>query len=336
MLLAMVVFTSAGEGVISWDRALERLRSKEPPYTVLYVGHPQTQIMRKIAAGQVNFGGAQFTAITATEQVINPMTNRKISGADFTKFWAGIVQDYAAGTFFFVDKNGILMPIMLLPHSLHRNRPEVIELYASYASSGMSDKMSIADFGVLNGRKDVANTLAMEIRAKSHANMKAMLKTYKIDDPFLIAVDKSGLAINPKTDPAIYIITKDPDGVAFTAQVIDLWKKLTVETETGISPPPLVVIGPAGAIYPQLDAMGIKYRAATATEEQLTGLATPMIMIPGGTKNPAQAIIGFLPGEAVAAALEVRVQDRHQYSPDVPISEVDMNVGEMPKQMARQ
>jgi hypothetical protein len=150
-----------------------------------------------------------------------------------------------------------------------------------------------------------------------------MLKSYKKEDSFLVATGEKGQSVNPKTDAAIFVITKDPSGQAFLAQVYELWVKLNVHTASGSNPPPLVIIGPARASYPALDAMGVVYKTAVATEEALRDIATPQIMIPGTTERPAQAIIGFMPGEAIAASLGVEVQDHRQLSPDMPISEVD-------------
>ncbi len=314
--------------IIKWDEGLARLRNDEkPPYTIVYVGHKDSFIMRLIRSRKTDLSGAQIINLTANELVTNPITNKKITGKDFIGLFAGVVQDYAAGTFFFLDPQGILLPHMVLPHNLHKNRIEVVELYAAFAVSGMEGKMSIAEFGSANGKKEVANRLTMEIAGKKHVDFTYMLKVYKKNEPFLIATRADGQSINPKVDPAIYCITKDPNGPAFIAQMSDMWRKLTITTDTGINPPPLVVIGPAGAIYPALDAMGIVYKRANATEQQLNELATPMVMIPGNDQHDAQGIIGFLPGEAVAVSLSVPVQDHTQLNPDMPISEVDWPAG---------
>ena len=332
VILFFSPFLSAADAtmtpILKWDDALAHLRNDEkPPYTIIYVGHKDSYILRLIRSKRLDLAGSQLVNLSANEIVINPITNKKITGKDFIGLFAGVVQDYAAGTFFFLNPQGILLPHMVLPHNLHRNRPEVVELYAAFASSGMEGKMSIAEFGAANGRKEVANMLTMEIAGKKHVDFSSMLRSFKKDEPFLIATRPDGQSINPKVDPAIYCITKDPNGPAFIAQMADLWRKLTITTDTGVNPPPLVVIGPAGAFYPALDAMGIVYKRANATEQQLTELATPMVMIPGNDQHGAQGIIGFLPGEAVAVSLAVPVQDHTQINPDMPVSEVDWPAG---------
>lgn len=319
--------------LVSWDKALQVMRgAEEPPFTIIYVGHPSTRIMRSIAAGQVDLPGIQLANIRASEMVMNPFTNKQITGAEFIRFYAGIVQDYAAGTFFFLDKRGILIPNMILPHGLHRDRPEVLELYAAYAVSGMYDKkMSLIEFGIADGRKEVTNQVALEIKGREHATFDRMMKQYKAEDPFLIASRPNGQTVNPKTDAAIYVLTKDPQGPIFHAVMIELWKKLTIVAENGPQYPPLMVIGPAGVSYPTLDAMGIRYAVATATEEQLAALPTPGVMFPGTPERPAYAIYGFVPGEVIGNALDVMIQDHTQYNPDIPIGALDWEKDESPR-----
>ena len=332
-IVFLVVFftTVLPAAVIQWDEALVSLRKeKDPPYMALYVGHPNTRVLRDIRSGAINTHGVVIVDITAKEEVTNPFTNRKITGAQFIAFFGGIVQDYAAGTFFFLDKSGVLQPHMVLPHGIHRNRTRVVELYSAMASSGMSQKLSIAEFGVLNGMKDIANELAIEFRGGKAVDFTRMIKTYQTNDSFLIAATAEGKSINPKTDAAIYVITKDPAGAVFNGQVVEIWKKLTVITTEGAFPPPIVVIGPVGANYPTLDTAGVKYRKAFATEQQLSELRTPMIMLPGSEAHPAQGIFGFLPGEALAQTLDIKITDHTQYNPDIPISDLDSEAGEKP------
>jgi len=320
---------SGSDHVVTWDQALERMRSSKPLHTIVYVGHKETKIMRLITAADWQPAGMQLTRITADEMVTNPFTNRKIRGAQFIAFFAGIIQDYAAGSFFFLDENGILVPNLVLPYLMHRNRLPVVQLYAEYSKSGVAGKMSMVEFATLNGQGEIARTLALELAQKQHENLNWMLKSYGKDDPFLIAMLENGQAVNPKQDTALFVVTKDPSGLAFTAQVSEMWRKLTVVTEQGAAPPPLIIIGPAGAQYPALDLMGIRYRRATATQDMLRPLATPMIMIPSdGGERLAQAITGFMPGEVLAMSLNIPVQDRTALNPDVPIGEVDVAAGE--------
>lgn len=329
-MMAMLISASAAESVfVTWDVALARMRSANPVHTVIYVGHRETKIRRLLDREQWRPAGMQLTSITANERVMNPFTNTPILGSEFIGFFAGVVQDYAAGSFFFLDARGILVPNLVLPYLMHRNRLPVIQLYAEYAKSGLAGKMSMVEFATLNGLGEIAKTLALELAQKQHENMAWMLRTYSKEQPFLIAMMANGQAVNPKQDTALFVITKDPNGLAFVAQVSEMWRKLTVITSQGASPPPLVIIGPAGAQYPALDAMGIRYKAATATADMLRPLATPTVMIPSdGGGREAQAITGFLPGEVIAVSLSIPVQDRTAINPDVPIGEVDYDAGE--------
>jgi len=216
VLLLMGMMAAAQAEVITWDAALERLRTdKDPPYIAVYVGHSDTRVMRDIRSGRINTQGVVIVDITAKGQLTNPFTNKPATGSEFIGFFSGIVQDYAAGTFFFLDKNGILQPHMVLPHGIHRNRAKVIELYCAMAGSGMSQKLSIAEFGVLHGMKDIANELAIEFRSGKAVDFSHMIKGYNEKDPFLIAVGADQQTVNPKVNPAIYVLTKDDKDTTF-------------------------------------------------------------------------------------------------------------------------
>ena len=286
-------------------------------YAVL-IGRQQSTLAQGVRSGAIDIAGLPFIVLSANSQVRNPYTERTVPGARMIFNLTGPTNDLTGGTLLFFDRDGILLPAFTAIANFHRYRPEVVSLYCKMVASPLRDRISIADFARMEGLA-IGATLVMEVGAGRHKDFTWLFREHALSEPFVTALRVDGTPVDPLTAPAITILTAEPAGEVFIAQARELWEKLSIaKGGNEYHRPPLLILGPVGATYPALDALGIRYDRAALTTSQLSALATPITVLPGGPEKPATIVQGFVPGQVIGTY--VLPKESPASSPTMPCS----------------
>ena len=327
VLLLAVMGCGWSTEVLTWDAGIAAMRAKSYPAYCVYIGRGKSELLSKVRAGQANTNGIPIIHLGAQGEVLNPYTNQRISGSRMIINLVGPLNDLTGGSLLFFDADGVMMPEFTAIQNFHRNRTEVIELYCQMVTSPMRAKMSLAEFARLQGMP-IGVTLAMEVESGRHKDFGGLFREIPADEIFPRGVDQQGSPRDPRNEPAISVLTRDPAGEVFIAQVHEIWEKLSIPVGKEKHTPPLRIFGPVGARYPALDALGIRYEVAFLTDQQLAPLKTPKTVIPGTKERLATEVNGFCPGQVLASYMlspqqQALVNNHLLLHPDIPIGDTD-------------
>lgn len=332
MRVGLVLLACLGMGlpaadVLSWNDGIAAMRAGKAEAYCVYIGRERGAMWQAITAGKVNTSGVPMIHLSAAADVLNPFTNRPVSGRDMIATLTGPLNDLTGGSFIFFSAQGTLIPELTVIQNFHRNRPEVLELYCRMVLSPLRGKMSLAEFATFEGMP-IGKTLMAEVAEGKHKDFAHLFRQIPAGEIFLRGVDAQGQARDPLTEACITVITRDPNGEVFLAQMRELWIKLAVRSGTQVQRPPLLVLGPAGATYPGLQALGIECTIAAVTREQIQDLRTPTTILPGNQERQPTEITGFIPGQVVGSyllppATQGLLTNFEMLHPDIPVGDYD-------------
>lgn len=329
VILALLAGLLPAADILTWDQGVAAMRSGGHPGYVVLIGRAGSLVARGVASGAIDTAGMPFIVLSANADVLNPYTERRVPGTRMILNLTGPTNDLTGGTLLFFDRDGILLPNFTAIQNFHRNRGEVVTLYCKMVASPLRDKLSIAEFAKLEGLP-IGNTLVMEVESGKHKDFSWLFREHALDTPFVKGLRADGQPVDPLTDTAIHIITADPNGEVFVAQVREIWEKLSIpKGKNEFHRPPIQVFGPVNASYPALDALGIQYTRASLTKGQLATLATPIIVLPGGPEKKATILNGFLPGQVIGQYILPKetaglISNHTLLHPDIAIGEHDV------------
>lgn len=317
--------------IVPWNEGLAAMRESTHEQYALYIGRSDARLLRELEADERDWD-TLFIHLSSDMEAVNPLTGRTVPGSQLIANFTGPVNDLTGGSILWFDKAGVLQPELTLIQNFHRNRLPVLELYARYGTSDLRERVSLADFGRLEGMP-IARTLVMEVQSGDHADFSHLIGSVEMEGAYLDVV-LGGERIDIRRKPSIYVLTHDGQGAVFNAQVQEIWTKMAIETANGTEQPPIIIVGPEGTRCPALDLLQIEYQVAVATAEDLAAFPSPTVVLPGsgdGRRN-ALEIRGFFPGEQVASVIlpdhmHALIEDRRVLHPDIPIGEVDIPAG---------
>ena len=315
--------------VLTWDEGLAAMRAGTYPGYCVFIGRAKSEFLRTLQASTITTAGIPIIRLSAQDTVRNPYTQRTVTGLRLIMNLTGPVNDLTGGCLLFFDRDGILLPHFTCIQNFHKNRMAVVELYCRMVASPLRDKLTLLEFARMEGLS-IGPTLALEAAGNRHADFSWLYRVVPAEEVYLKGVDAAGKVLDPRVDPALTVVTRDPDGEVFVAEMRELWEKLSLpDGAGGYHRPPLVVFGPANARYPALDALGIAYHAASLTDEQLEPLTTPMLIMPGNPHRGATEIRGFMPGQVIGQYILPKEEaglltNYTLLNPDIPVGDYDV------------
>ena len=326
VLFAMVP-THAAE-IFSWEEGLAAMRAGTAPAYCLYIGREKSLLLTHVRDGTIATAGVVWIRLGSEREVMNPFTGRTIPGSQQIQNLLGTLNELSGGSVLFLNRDGVIMPQFTLIQNFHKNRAEVLTLYCAMVADPLRDKTTIAEFARFKDMP-IGKTLLLEVQQNKHRDFKWLFRDVPPTETYFKGITGDGRILDPRVDPAIAIVTKDPNGEVFLAQMREYWVKLAITDGGRIQRPPLVVLGPVGAHYPALDAQGIVYTAGGLTAQQLAPLSSPMTILPsdGAARKPIE-IKGFIPGEIVGEVVMDKsaalLTNRQLLAPDIPFGDVDV------------
>lgn len=326
VVLLLSIAAQAAE-VLSWEQGLDAMAAGKDKAFCVYIGREKSMLLQLIRSGAIDTAGVPVIRLGSEREVRNPYSGRQVSGSRMIMNLTGPLNDLTGGSLLFFDADGVLLPQFTIIQNFHRNRPEVLALYCALVADPLRDKLSLAEYARYKGMP-IGQTLLLEAKANRHKDFSWLFREVGSQEVYFRGVSANGTVLDPRTDATITVITRDPNGEVFLAQMREYWEKLAVPSGPTLQRPPLVVLGPVGASYPALDAQGITYTAGVLTTDQLKSLSTPMTVLPGAGERKAMEIHGFIPGQVVgetildkAAGLLTNIKLLH---PDIPLGDLDV------------
>lgn len=287
----------------SWSAYLENLKSDNPQVAAVILGSKQNTLPREIASGATNMQGVQTVLIESNEEYVNPLTNQKISGRRLFAMWGA-----NAGTLIFLNKDGLAIPQLALPQSIHANERDIVESYAGYVHEGEFNHMTLRDYLQAKGRKEVIRKIQMTRRTMQG------WKPFLPGQPLPLLLDDNGTVVDARKHPGTFFIFGDPSGRAFNAQIRE------IQLGLGNARASIIAVIPNDRQRPPTlpDSIDTLFAKPADVLEP----CSPRIMMCSQDGSGIE-MNGFHPKDVLAMRLGLNLADLAPLQADVPFTETD-------------